>query len=166
MFGGIAPPLNASVRLPILVPHLEVNARMKSASEVPLRFRGRRVAVVRGTPSGVQAVTVVASVGLASAACGNAACVRRGHPSPGISSSSSVWLRGVCRWRRGLAGRSLHLSRPTPFNVISAAALSLYSGAPAAYGGSIMRQPNYAFERTAKQQRNDRRHRAAAQRER
>ena len=166
MFGGIAPPLNASVRLPIVVPHGNGSARMNPALELSLRFRGRRIAAVRGMPSGVQAVKVLARFSLASAACGNAACVRRGHPSPGISSSSSVWLRGVCRWRRGLAGRSLHLSRPTPFNVISAAALSLYSGAPAAYGGSIMRQPNYAFERTAKQQRNDRRHRAAAQRER
>jgi hypothetical protein len=58
------------------------------------------------------------------------------------------------------------LSRLTPFNVIPAAAQSLYYRVPSAYGGSIMRQPNYAFERTVKPPRNHWRHRAAAQRER
>jgi 3'-phosphoadenosine 5'-phosphosulfate (PAPS) 3'-phosphatase len=37
---------------------------------------------------------------------------------------------------------------------------------PISFGVHIMRQPNYAFERTVKQQRNHLRHRAAAQRER
>ena len=166
MFGGIAPPLNASVRLPTVVPHFEVSARMNSAFEVPLRFRGRRVAVVQSMRSGVQAITVVARFGLASAACTNAACQRRGYPSPRVSSGSSVLLSGCCRWLRGLADRALHLICPTPFNVMQPPSLGLYSGVPAAYGGPIMRQPNYAFERTAKPPRNHRRHRAAAQRER
>jgi len=89
----IAPPLNASVRLPAVVPHLEVSARMESASEVPLRFRGRRVAAVRVMPSGVQAVTVLASSGP------GAGCVNRlrpsGHKVPRSRSSSGRQLRGL-----------------------------------------------------------------------
>jgi hypothetical protein len=139
---------------------------MNSAMAVPLRFRGRRVAVVRVMRSGIQAIKAQRKNHLASAACGNAGRPRCGYQSPRVSSGSSVLLSGVCRWLRGLADKALHLIYPTPFNVMQPAPLGLYSGAPAAYGGSIMRQPNYAFERTAKQQRNVWRHRAAAQRER
>jgi hypothetical protein len=162
------------------VPHLEVSARMKSASEVPLRFRGRHVAVVRATRSGVQAITAIV-LSRPGAGCVNRdrrpghqvprsrsspGRRRRSCPSPFVSSISSVRLGGVCRCRRGLAARSLHLSRLASLNVIQAAALSLYCSLATAYGGSIMRQPNYAFERTVKSPRNHRRHRAAAQRER
>jgi len=166
MFGGIAPPLNASVRLPIVVPHLEVSARMNSAIAVPLRSRGRCVAAVRVMRSGIQAIKARRKTHLASAACGNAGYSRSGHPSSFGSSGSSVLPSGVCRCLRDLADRALHLIRPTPFNVMPSAPLGLYSGAPAAYGGSIMRQPNYAFERTVKPTRNHWRQRAAAQRER
>jgi hypothetical protein len=169
-----------SVRLPIVVPHGNGNARMNSACEVSLRFRGRRVAVVRGTRRGVQAVRVTVLSGQG-AGCvnrqrlGNHKVPRsrassgrrsRGLARPGLSSSSSVRGSGVCRCRRGPSARFLHVSRPTSLNVMQPASLGLYSGVPAAYGGSIMRQPNYAFERTAKKPRNVWRHRAAAQRER
>ena len=166
MFGGIAPPLNASVRLPILVPHGIGNRRTISAFVLPLRFRGRRVAVARGMPSGVRAIKTLLQAALASAACGNAGALRRGHPSAHVSSGLSVRLGGVCRWRPGLAARSMH-SRPLALlNVIQPPAQSLYYSVPSAYGRSIMRQPNYAFERTVKSPRNHRRDRAAAQRER
>jgi len=166
MFGDIAPPLNASVRLPTVVPHLEASARMNSAFEVPLRFSGRRVAVVRAKPSGIQAIKALLQTSLASAACGNARCLRRGHPSPVVSSCSSVRLGGVCRWRRGLTARSMHLNRLASVETNPSATPGLYGSVPSAYGGHIMRQPNYSFERTVKPPRNVRPHRAAAQRER
>jgi hypothetical protein len=151
-----------SVRLPIVVPRLEVSTRMKSANELPLRVRGRRVAVVRATPCGVPAVTVVVSC-RPGAGCVNrhrrpghqvprsrssSSRRRRSCPSPFVSSGSSVRLGGVCRCRRGLAARSLHLIRLVSLNVIQTAALGLYCSRATAYGAPIMRQPNYAFERT------------------
>ena len=166
MFGGIAPPLNASVRLPIVVPHGNGNTRMNTALELPLRFRGRRVAVVRGSPRGIQTIKALLQTRLASAACGSAVCLRRGHPSRVVSSGSSVRLGGVCRWRRGLAARSLHLRRLASFEANSLSPPGLYGRVPSAYGVHIMRQPNYAFERTVKSPSNHWRDRAAAQRER
>ena len=166
MFGSIAPPLNASVRLPIVVPHLEVSARMNPALELSLRSRGRRVAVVRGTPRGIRAIKALLQTSLAPAACGNVGCSRRGHASPRFSSGSSVRLGGVCRWRRGLSARSMHLNRLASVETNQSATPGLYGSVPSAYGGHIMRQPNYAFERTVMWRRNHRRHRAAAQRER
>jgi hypothetical protein len=139
---------------------------MNSAIAVPLRFRGRHVAVVRGTPSGIQAIKALLQTRLASAACVDADCSRRGHPSPRVSSGSAVRLGGVCRCRRGPATRALHLKRLASSKTNPSSAPGLYGRVPAAYGGSIMRQPNYAFERTANRRRNHRRHRAAAQRER
>ena len=139
---------------------------MNSAYELPLRSRGRRVAVVQSTRSGVRAGTVIARVGQASAVCGNAAYQRRGHPSPLGSSGSSVRLGGACRLRRGLSARSIHVNRLASVETNPSAPLGLYGSVPSAYGGHIMRQPNYAFERTVKPPRNVRRDRAAAQRER
>ena len=164
--GVIAPPLSASVRLPIVVVHGNGNTRMNSAIAVSLRSRGRRVAVVRGTPSSIQSVTRIARVGLGSAVCGDAGQLRRSHPSPRGSSGSSVRVGGVCRCLGSLAAKSRHSRRLASFEANPSSALGLYARVPSAYGVRIMRQPNYAFERTVKQPRNVRRHRAAAQRER
>jgi len=103
MFGVIAPPLNASVRLPIVVPHGSDNARMNSAFKVPLRFRGRRVAVMRAMRSGIQAVTVVASFGLASAACGR----RRLFAPRSSKSRRQFGFIGPARWCLPLASWSI-----------------------------------------------------------
>ena len=169
-----------SVRLPILVPHLDGSARISSAIECLLRFRGTLVAVVRATPSGVQAITVLAS-SRPGAGCVIRLCradhqvprsrsssgrQRRGCPSPLVRSGSSVWLGGDCRCRRGRAARLLHLNRRASFETGHSSPQSLYCGVPSAYGWGTMRQPNYALERTVLKPRNHRRDRAAAQRER
>jgi hypothetical protein len=179
-FGAACRPLNASVRLPIVVPRLEVSARMKSASEVPLCVRGRHVAVVRATRSGVQAIAAIV-LSRPGAGCVNhhrrpGHQVPRSRSSSGrqprglacscVSSGSSVRFGGVCRCRRGLAARFLHSSRLALFETNPSSPPALYGSVLAAYGRPIMRQPNYALERTANRRRNHRRHRAAAQRER
>ena len=166
MFGVIAPPLNASVRLPAVVPNLEVGARMKSANAVPLRFRGPTAAAVQVTRSGVQAVTVLATSGPVTKSCSSSGRQPRGLARPGGSSGSSIRVGGVCRCRRGPAARTLHLRRQASFESNPSSALGLYARVPSAYGVRIMRQPNYALERTAKPPRKYRRHHAAAQRER
>ena len=166
MFGVIAPPLNASVRLPIVVPRRIRNARMNPALELPLRSRGRRAAAVRATRSGVQAVTVLATSGPVTKSCSSSGRQPRGLARPGGSSGSSVRVGGVCRCRRGPAARPLHLRRQASFESNPSSALGLYARVPSAYGVRIMRQPNYALERTANPPRNLRRNRAAAQRER
>jgi hypothetical protein len=144
------------------VPHREFSARMKSAIEWPLRFRSRRVAAVRVMPSGVQAIAVLASSG-PGAGCVNrrrqaghkvprsrssAGRQRRGVARPVLSSGSSVGLGGVCRYRRSPAARSLHLNRLASFKTNPSPLPGLYGRVPSAYGRHIMRQPNYAFERT------------------
>jgi hypothetical protein len=162
------------------VPHPQGNARMGSAIELSLRFRGPSAAAVRVMPSGVQAVTVVASSG---PGAGCVKCSRQvGHKVPRsrssagrqrcslarpvLSSGSSVWLGGVCRCRRSPAARSLHLNRLASFETNPAPSQGLYGSVPAPYGRPIMRQPNYALERTVMRLCNHRPHRAAAQRER
>ena len=180
MFGVNTPPLNASVRLPIRVPRLEVSARMSSAMERSLRFRGTPVAAVRATRSGVQTVTVLVS------SRPGAGCVsrqrqvnhqvprsrassgrrRRSQPSPLVSSSSSVRVGGVCRCIRGQPERAMHIHRYASFDAGRLSQAWLYLRAKSAYGWGTMRQPNYAFERTVKSPRKHLRHRAAAQRER
>jgi hypothetical protein len=117
------------------VPRLEVSARMKSASEVPLRFRGRRVAAVRAIPSGIQAASVIA---FSRPVTG---CVSRhlqarykvlrsrsrsGRPRsslarPVLSSCSSVWLGGVCRCPGGRVHSSLHSQPGASFDVAACA---------------------------------------------
>jgi hypothetical protein len=162
------------------VPRRSDNTRMNLALEWLLRFRGRRVAVLRGTRRGAQAVraTVLSGQG---AGCvsrqrlGNYKVPRsrassgrqpRGLARPGLSSGSSVRVGAVCRCRRGLAVRSMHLNLLVSFKTKPSLAPCLYGSVPAAYGWHTMRQPNYAFERTVMWRRNVRRHRAAAQRER
>jgi hypothetical protein len=81
-----------SVRLPILVPHLEGNARMKSAMSGALRFRGPGLAVRQVMPCGVLAISALASSGP------GAGCVHRqhqlNHKVPRSRSSSARQLRG------------------------------------------------------------------------
>jgi hypothetical protein len=135
IFGVITPPLSASVRLPIVVPHPQGNARMKSALEWPLRFRGRRVAAVQVMPSGVQAIAVLASSGP------GAGCVRRfrqgshkvprsrssagrqrcGLARPILSSDSSVWLGGVCRCPGGRVHSPLRSQTGASFAAVAGA---------------------------------------------
>jgi hypothetical protein len=163
-----------------VVPILEGKARMKPARECPLCFRGPIAAALRVMPSGVQAVTNRASSGL------GAGCVKRfrrgdhkvprsrssagrqrcGLARPVLGSGSSVWRGGSCRCRSGLAARSQHSSRLATFRTNPTASPGLYGSASSAYGRPIMRQPNYALQRTVMRQRNLRRHRAAAERER
>jgi hypothetical protein len=103
--------LMRSVRLPILVPHLEVRARMSSAISWSLRFRGPHVAVRPITPRGVQAITVILSC-RPGAGCVNRQRLAnyqvprsrsssgrqpRGLACPLVSAGSSVGLGGVCR---------------------------------------------------------------------
>jgi hypothetical protein len=180
-FGAACRPLNASVRLPIVVPHLEVSARMSSAMNLSLRFRGPIAAAVQATPRGDQAIAAIAS------SCPGAGCVNRhrlgkhevprSRASSGrqrrdlartcVSSGSSVRLGGVCRCRRVPAVRSPHLRRLALFETNSSSSPGLYGGAPSAYGARIMRQPNYALQRTGNQPHFQfRPQRAAAERER
>ena len=160
MFGDIVPPLSASVRLPIRVLHIKVSARMSSAMEYSLRFRGTLVAVVRAMRSGVQAVTVVAS------SCLGAGCVNRqrladhqvprsrsssgrrpgGLARPVLSSCSSVRVGGVCRWRRGHAAGPVHSHRCPSFEASRSATQSLYVRDQSAYGVGNMRQLRFNFE--------------------
>ena len=180
MAGTRAAPLNASVRLPVLVPHVEGSARLSSANNCSLRFRGTPVAVVRATPSGVRAVTVIAS-SRPDTGCvnrqrqvnhqvprsrSNSGRRPRGHPSSLVSSGSSVRLGGVCRCRRGRVARSVHSHRCPSFEANRSAPQGLYCSVQSAYGSFNMRQPNYALERKLVWRRNHRRLRVAAQRER
>jgi hypothetical protein len=122
MVGVIAPPLNASVRLPAVVPPEKGNARMMSAATCALRFRGPPVAVRSITPRGVQAVTVMVSSG-PDAGCVNRLRqpnhkVPRSRASPGrqpralarsfASAGSTVELGGVCRCGLGKAEELAH----------------------------------------------------------
>ena len=160
------------------MPHPKGNARMSSAMECPLRFRGVTVAAARVTPSSVQAVTVLAS-SRPGAGCvnsrrqvghqvprGRSSSGRqpRGRPSPLVSSGSPIRFGGVCRCRRGRAAQLVHSYRCSSFETNQPSTQNLYCSVQAAYGVLIMRQPNYAFERTVIRQRNHRRQRAAAQR--
>jgi hypothetical protein len=144
------------------VPIREVSARMSSAMGCSLRFRGPLVAAVRATRSGVQAIGVIVSSG-PGAGCVNRLRLtehkvprsrsRSGRPlrglaRPVLSSCSSVGFGGVCRCRRGPAARSLHLRRLASFEINPFSPPGLYGRVPSAYGRPIMRQPNYAFERT------------------
>jgi hypothetical protein len=117
------------------VPHLEVSARMCTASGLPLRFRGRQVAAVRVRRRGAQAVTVLASSGL------GAGCVNphrqsrdevprsrssprrplRGLASSFVSSGSSVWLGGVCRCPGGRVHSAVRSQAGASFNATACA---------------------------------------------
>ena len=169
-----------SVRLPILVPHMNGNARTKSASEMPLRCRGPSVSVRPSMPRGVRAIELIAS------SCPGAGCVNRlrssehkvprsrsssGHPPRGlarsfVSAGSAVEFGGVCRCARGKSESPIHTYHRASFGADLSSPLRLYLCDQSAYGRDSMRQPNYAFERTVMRQRNHRWHRAAAQRER
>jgi hypothetical protein len=163
------------------VPIREGRARMKLASEMPLRFRGPIAAVVRATRSGDQAIGVSVS------SRPGAGCVNRyrltnhkvprsrasfgrqplGLARPSLSSGSSARADGVCRCRSGLAARSRHLSRLATFRANPTALPGLYGSVSSAYGRPIMRQPNYALQRTGNQPHFQfRPQRAAAERER
>ena len=150
------------VRLPMLVPHLEVSARMSSAIDCSLSFRGAHVSAMRVSPSSVQAGTVLAS-SRPGAGCANRPHLtdhqlprsrsssgrgRCGRPSPILSSGSSVRPGGVCRCLRGQAAKSAHSHRGSPFEASQSTQQGLYCSAQSAYGWGNMRQPNYAFERT------------------
>ena len=94
-FGAACRPLNASVRLPIVVPHMEGTARMRSSMICPLRFRGPSVAGRSMTARGVQAISVIAL------SLPGAGCVSRlrssGHQVPRSRASSGRQLRGLAR---------------------------------------------------------------------
>jgi hypothetical protein len=85
--------LNASVRLPIVVPIRQGRARIGSAMSCSLRFRGPAVAVRSIWPRGVQTIAVNMSSGP------GAGCVNHsrssGHKVPRSRSRSSRQLRGL-----------------------------------------------------------------------
>ena len=134
-----------SVRLPNIVQHSSDNARMKSASDSSLRFRGAAVAAVRTLQSGVLAVQASMPSG-PGAGCVNrhrlaehqvprsrASSGRRrcGRPSSLFGWGLANGHGGVCRWGRGQAERSVHShSRQAPCN-----------------GPKAVRQPNNRIER-------------------
>ena len=140
-----ARPLNAGVRLPNIVQYPRGNARMKSASDGSLRFRGPAVAASNSAQSGVRAgeVSVLSGPG---AGCVNrhrlaehqvprsrASSDRRrcGRPSSLFGWGSANGHGGVCRWGRGQAERSAHShSRLAPCP-----------------GTTAVRQPNNRIER-------------------
>jgi len=140
-----ARPLNAGVRLPNIVQYPSDNARMKSASDSSLRFRGPAVAALRSLPGGVRTVEV-SVLTRPGAGCvtrrrlsghkvprGRASSGRRrcGRPSSLFRWGSANGHGGVCRWGRGQAERSVHShSRQAPCN-----------------GPKAVRQPNNRIER-------------------
>jgi hypothetical protein len=135
---------------------------MKSALNSALRFRGPAVAAMRVTPSGALAGEAAVQSGP------GAGCVDRlrqpshevprsrarlgrpprGRPSSFACSGLANIVGGVCRCHRGQATASSHYHRALQLRPVG------------------VRQPNNALERTVIGQRNRRRHRAAAQRER
>jgi hypothetical protein len=134
-----------SVRLPNIVQYPSDNARMKSASNSSLRFRGPAVAASNSAQSGVRAgeVSVLSGPG---AGCVNrhrlaehqvprsrASSGRRrcGRPSSLFGWGLSNGHGGLCRWGRGQAERSTHShSRLAPCP-----------------GTKAVRQPNNRIER-------------------
>ena len=134
-----------SVRLPNIVQYPSDNARMKSASNSSLRFRGPAVAASNSAQSGVRAgeVSVLSGPG---AGCVNrhrlaehqvprgrasSGRPRRGHPSSFVRWGLANTVGRVCRWGRGQAERSVHShSRLAP-----------------CHGPKAVRQPNNRIER-------------------
>jgi hypothetical protein len=176
-------PLNASVRLPNLVPLLRGNARMTPAIDSALRFRGPRLAACLCLERGVQTVTVsVASRhSVCEARCVNPrrscdhkvprsrapiAVVLRGSARSSFSAGSPwIKLAGVRRWVGGKAPKSADLGRG-PSDRRRCRRIHRWLGTGAASETQCVGQSNNAFERPLAASARAEALRPAAQRER